>query len=87
MMDHPHVSLTERQASFLAEIQAMGFDHGEWFRPMDIGGRNGSEHSAVLSELVPKGLIESRQRHSSAWGSARGSKIYRLTEAGREWCD
>lgn len=69
------MKLSERQREVLEDVQSAGFDEGEWFRPMDIGGRNGSDHSAILSALVSKGLLESRQRmHGS-----RGSKVYRLS--------
>ena len=35
-----------------------------WVRPMDIGGRNGSDHSRVLASLVRKGLVERKTRGS-----------------------
>lgn len=56
---------------------------GEWFIPMQIGGRNGTDHSTVLQQLERKGLIESRQRANGSARPLRGSKTYRLTEAGR----
>ncbi|MBV9869446.1 MAG: hypothetical protein JO214_02370 [Frankiaceae bacterium] len=70
--------LTPRQAELLAEIRAHGFDVGEWFRPMDVGGRSGSDHSRVLTELVDKGELESRWRAGPGAKFARGSKVYRL---------
>ena len=70
--------LTPRQAELLAEVKAIGFDVGEWFRPMDVGGRNGSDHSRVLAELVAKGELESRYRAGPGAKFARGSKVYRL---------
>ena len=51
------------------------------FRPMDIGGYDGSSHSAALSQLVRKGLVESRVRSTGV----RGSKLYRLTAAGYDY--
>lgn len=54
-----------------------------WLRPMDMGGRDGSQHSAVLAALVRKGLVEKRQRGGHAL-SARGSYVYRITDAGIE---
>ncbi len=73
------MELTYNQAVFLDSVQRAGFNVGEWFRPMDIGGRNGSGHSSLLAQLERKGLVESRQRS----GGVRGSKLYRLTDAGR----
>lgn len=51
------------------------------YRPLDIGGHNGSHHSATLAKLERRGLVASRQR--SAHGS-RGSKLYWLTPEGKE---
>lgn len=34
----------------------------EWVRPMDVGGTDGSHHSATLTRLVRYGLAE-RKRH------------------------
>ena len=51
-----------------------------WVRPMDIGGRNGSHHSATLSRLVKLGFAEERRRCCSvigALGSSRAGKLYR----------
>lgn len=54
-----------------------------WLRPMDIGGRDGSSHSYRLKKLTDLGFVEARQRGSVfAW--QRGSKLYTITEAGRE---
>lgn len=81
----PPIKLTERQAAFLAEVQQHGFDIGEWFRPMDIGGHNRSDHSALLRELAAKGLIDVRWRMGPGGKWSRGSKLYRLNETGRAW--
>lgn len=35
----------------------------DWLRPMDIGGRDGSDHSAVIMRLVQKGYVEMKE-----WG-------------------
>ena len=43
-----------------------------WFRPMDLGGSDASNHSRVLAKLVRQGLVERRSR------SGRGSYEYRL---------
>ena len=73
--------LTETQFEVLCQF---GAETG-WLRPMDLGGRNGSNHSGVLAALERRGLVESRQR-SGAPGY-RGSKVYRLTAAGRTELD
>ncbi|KAA1250188.1 MarR family transcriptional regulator [Mycobacterium simiae] len=80
-----NVILTEKQADVLEAVQRTGFDEGEWFRPMDIGGRSRTDHSSVLSQLERKGLVESRQRSNIGMNPIRGSKVYRLTDAGREF--
>lgn len=49
--------LTERDREVLRELPT-----DEFVRPMDIGGRNSSHHSATLSKLVRYGLVE-RKRH------------------------
>lgn len=71
-------TLSPREAELLAEVKVMGFDVGEWFRPMDVGGRNGSDHSYVLGRLVAKGYLEARYRTGPGGKWARGSKKYRL---------
>lgn len=52
-----------------------------WLRPMDMGGRDGSGHSAILGALVRKGLVERTQRGGHI-ASARGSYLYRITADG-----
>lgn len=69
----PSRRLTERETEVLNELRS--WNYGErWARPMDVGGSNGSHHSATLAKLVRLGYAESKQR--SAWMS-RGSKVYR----------
>lgn len=72
-------TLTETQHQFLADFYLCGTDENEWVRPMDIGGRNGSNHSALLRQLERHGYVESRVRSTGV----RGSKLYRLTHSGR----
>lgn len=79
------VNLTARQLDVLRNLH--------WFarsaaqrgsspraRPMDVGGRDGSHHSATLAQLVRKGLVKRTVR--AAWAS-RGSFTYWITEEGR----
>ena len=51
-----------------------------WCRPMDVGGVNGSDHSYRLTKLARLGFAEQQQRGPQM---SRGSKCYRITEAGR----
>jgi hypothetical protein len=51
----------------------------EWCRPLDVGGHNSSHHSASLAKMVRYGFVESRQRSGHM---SRGSKVYKITEAG-----
>lgn len=73
--------LIERDAEVLNELRGC-MDMGlPWARPMDCGGSNGSDHSYRLNKLAKMGLAETEQR--SAWAVSRGSKKYRITDAGR----
>lgn len=67
-------ALTDRQ------IDMLGYVERAWLRPMDMGGRDGSDHSSILAALVNKGLVERRQRGGMM--AARGSYVYRITPAG-----
>lgn len=53
---------------------------GGWLRPMDLGGRDGSYHSAALARMVKRGWVERENRH--AWG-IRPAYRYRITKDGR----
>lgn len=82
--------MTERERKLLARL-----DETEFLRPMDVGGRDGSHHSATLARLARKGLAERRKscwctddkaspsynrRHP--WCRCKGSCRYRRTPAG-----
>ncbi|MBL4699866.1 MAG: hypothetical protein JKX85_01280 [Phycisphaeraceae bacterium] len=54
------MKLTRRQNDLLEELRI----HGRWVRPMDIGGNNGSHHSATLRQLWRKGLIQRLPRNT-----------------------
>lgn len=71
------MTLTPREAEVLIELDR------EWSRPMDVGGRNGSDHSYILARLASKGVIERRRRNTlmNALGSSRGSYEYRIGSA------
>ncbi|MDF2506248.1 MAG: hypothetical protein K0Q52_107 [Microbacterium sp.] len=68
------MKLTELQLEVLDQVGT------RWLRPMDMGARDGSHHSAVLAALVRKGLVERTQRGGLAY--ARGSYVYRITTQG-----
>jgi hypothetical protein len=70
----------------------------KWYTPLMLGGSNSSEHSFTLRKLVLLGFVETKQRGRAdatartgraaypppgLWRVARGSRAYRLTEAGR----
>lgn len=70
--------LTAREREVLAQLKEDW--PNEWVRPMDIGGRDGSDHSRVLKALAVKGLLERARRNSLANTSrdSRGSYVYRV---------
>ena len=70
--------LTEREQEVLDELE-----DDRWLRPMDVGGRNRSHHSATLKSLVRKGYAVERRRDSlmNMLGSSRGSYVYRKVGA------
>ncbi len=91
--------ITARDYDVLATLKWV--NHGSsnpraWARPLDVGGGNGSHHSATLAKLEAHGLVQSKQRgwpdpvpgapepkwKPGAWN--RGAKVYRITAKGRE---
>lgn len=50
-----------------------------WLTPMFCGGTDASYHSRVLRSLVPRGLVEKKERG----GWTKTSWQYRITKAGR----
>lgn len=91
--------LNERDREVLGELDAACRNYLEttgkdWVQPMDCGGSDSTDHSYRLSKLVRLGLAQSKQRHGPepAEGESegrrlfrgRGSKSYRITEAGRK---
>lgn len=65
------MTLTARERELLADLP-----NDEWVRPMDIGGRDGSNHSYLLNRLVQKGYAERKDRGGSLAGIRR-SFVYR----------
>ncbi|AFU87715.1 HTH DNA binding protein [Caulobacter virus Karma] len=50
-----------------------------WHTPMEVGGSNGSHHSATLAKLEKRGYVISEQRLPFM---TRGSKRYQVTREG-----
>lgn len=57
--------MNARQAEVL---DSMLYQRDAWARPMDIGGRDGSHHSATLRQLARRGWVLAKKLHSiSCW--------------------
>lgn len=60
-------ALSDRQRDVLESLAAFkrynGYNDG-WAQPMDIGGHDGSHHSATLKGLVDRGLVDREKRHA-----------------------
>ena len=72
--------MNEQEREVLGELRG-----GDWVRPMDVGGTDGSHHSRTLARLSEQGLAERRKRNTLTnvvVGGRRGSYVYRITEAG-----
>jgi hypothetical protein len=54
------VKISDRQKDVLESLAA----YGDWAQPMDIGGRDGSHHSATLNQLVRRGLADRKKLHA-----------------------
>lgn len=81
--------MSERQREVLEALGALT-EKGNFVRPMDLGGRDGSHHSKTLRGLVTDGLAERQPRDTLA-NFLRGygldsprarSWLYRITPAG-----
>lgn len=91
--------ITEKGAKRREELlRAMNDEENRerWFRPMDIGARDGSHHSATLASMARAGLVERAKDHAVycyhgmthndrvvTKCCCKGSCRYRLTDAGR----
>lgn len=62
----PLAPLTDREQDQLRELKGWSGVDEDWARPMDVGGRDGSDHSRVLMRLVAKGYARMK-RHGGAW--------------------
>lgn len=61
------------------EVLTALVEFGDWARPQDLGGSDGSFHYATLCRLVAKGLAERKVRG----GITRDMYVYRATDLGR----
>lgn len=52
--------LSDRQRDVLDSLAV----YGGWARPMDVGARDGSHHSATLAGLAKRGLVERKKLHA-----------------------
>ena len=66
-------ALPERQREVFRLLQV----HGDWARPLDVGGSDASHHSKTLRTLVAKGLVDAMHR---AVGMTGGSWMFRARE-------
>jgi hypothetical protein len=55
-----HPRLSDRQRDVLDSLAVFG----DWARPMDVGARDSSHHSATLSALSRRGLVERKKLHA-----------------------
>jgi hypothetical protein len=69
-----HVPLSDRKREVLDALSGL---HEGWARPMDVGGRDGSHHSATLAQLAKHGLAERKKLHAIHCynGSAQRQKL------------
>lgn len=74
--------MTDRQFRVLRRLNAE-----RWMRVMEVGGRDGSHHSATLAQLARAGLAE---RKKSCWCGPGSDIERRLLAAGKTprwpWC-
>lgn len=67
--------VTDAQCSVILSLLTYGGSDRELARPMDIGARDGSHHTATLRALIAKGLVERRLR-GSLLNQIRGQETY-----------
>jgi hypothetical protein len=88
----PTTGLTPRQAATLELLYryrngyGTPYQQGEpergWFRPMDLGGAAGTNHSHWLRNLVGRGLVDSKSYSPAGRGTQTYSRIYRISGEG-----
>jgi hypothetical protein len=99
----PVKPLTERDYETMGDLRASSLSHIQLYakmdsdstrpaasgfvKPLDIGGGNGSHHSATLKKLARRGLVEVYGARMKDPGRSKWWKAgchYRLTELGEE---
>lgn len=75
--------LSPKQKDVLDSLASYGGRKREWARPMDIGARDGSHHSATLTGLVKHGLVARKKYH--AIYCHNGSTYRQKLVDGRRW--
>jgi hypothetical protein len=79
------VSLTADEIVILRTLKVWRERDYGYARPMDVGGSDGSNHSAVLKKLARYGLVDRKRRNTICnvfCNSNRGSYVYAITDAG-----
>jgi len=69
------MKLTSYQLETLDTLRVFG----EWARPMDVGGKDGTHHTHTLKSLAKKGLAERKGERFYV----RAAYRYRITAEGR----
>lgn len=67
--------LSHRQKDVLEALACFGGHERTWARPMDIGARDGSNHTQTLRALIKKGMVE-RHLRGTLINSLRGQDCY-----------
>lgn len=57
-------AITPAQRDVLDSLAGFGGRARAWARPMDIGARDGSHHSATLGALAKRGLVDRKKYHA-----------------------
>lgn len=69
------IRISARQEAIIESLMVFGGRAREWARPMDIGARDGSGHTALLKRLIDVGIVERRLR-GSLLNQIRGTACY-----------
>lgn len=83
-MNNTIPSLNDNEYAVLMSLSRHCQHHDCPARPMDVGGSDGSHHSATLRKLAARGFVERMRRNSicNMLNSRRGSYCYRISAAG-----
>lgn len=84
MSHEADIEVTPQDLKNREVIVLLNMAHGDWVRPMDVGGSDGSHHSYTLRKLADMGLVEQDVRGGR---QIRKAYKYRLTEKGKTVLD